>query len=130
MSKHFISTYAENNKIKAHSLSESAISKLMNYLYPGNVRELRSVLELACVMADQDIIEDKDIIFNNVGNIMNLVKNDMSLKEINGKIIEQLLNENNGNIKKVADQLKIGKSTIYRLLKYDQLNKPYNQKIS
>ena len=88
----------------------------MAYKFPGNVRELKSIIDLACVMSESDTINEEDLMFNKVRNLDDLIDSDMSLKEINEKIILRLLDNHNNNILKVANKLKIGKSTIYRLL--------------
>lgn len=126
LAKHFINSYCEENGLPKIRLSEDASKKLLGYEFPGNVRELKSVIELSCVMTENNEIKESDLIFNKRRSLDDLIKSNLSLKEINEKIILRLLNNNNNNIIKVADQLKIGKSTIYRLLKDLKLEKNVN----
>jgi DNA-binding NtrC family response regulator len=126
LAKHFITAYCEENGLRKIILSEDASKKLLGYDFPGNVRELKSVMELACVMTETNEIKENDLIFNKTRSLDDLIKSNLSLKEINEKIIIRLLNNTNNNILKVADQLKIGKSTIYRLLKELKLENNVN----
>ena len=64
ISKSFIDEYCRENKSKKISLSSEAQRKLLDYSFPGNIRELKAIIELACVMCDDQIIEAKDIIYN------------------------------------------------------------------
>lgn len=117
LSKHFMETFSKENKVKAPSLSEDARQKLLNHVYPGNVRELKSVIDLACVLCENNIIKPQDITFQSSGSLENLLNANLSLKEINERIIRDRLQKTNNNIKVVATELGIGKSTIYRMLK-------------
>ena len=67
-------------------------------------------------MSDDDTITVDNIIFNQARSLDDIVESNMTLKEINEKIILRLLDNNNNNVFKVAQKLNIGKSTIYRLL--------------
>lgn len=116
LAKHFAGKYCGENHMPTKSFSPKSIEKLMAYKFPGNVRELKSIIDLACVMSESDTINEEDLMFNKVRNLDDLIDSDMSLKEINEKIILRLLDNHNNNILKVANKLKIGKSTIYRLL--------------
>src|SRR5690606_15183774 len=54
LSKHFITLFCNENGLPSKTLSDDAKFKLMNYQWPGNIRELKSVIELGVVMADKD----------------------------------------------------------------------------
>ncbi len=117
LAQHFTQAFSKENKTGSFILTEEARQKLLNHVYPGNVRELKSIIDLACVLCDNNTIEPKDITFQSTGSLENLLSANLTLKEINEKIILDRLNKSNNNIKVVADELGIGKSTIYRMLK-------------
>lgn len=116
IAKHLISTFCKENKIKLKSFSKEAKEKLIRHNYPGNVRELKAVIELAIVMSEDDIINPEDIRFNNVTNTDDILKTEMTLDDYTNKIIQFYLDKYHYNVIQVAKKLEIGKSTIYRLI--------------
>ncbi len=117
LARHFLKLFAKENEISAKHFSNEAKDKLMKYAYPGNVRELRSVIELAAVMTDGAEIQASEISFGSIRNDMNLMINELTLKDYTFKIIRNFLEKYNDNVLLVAKKLDIGKSTIYRYLK-------------
>lgn len=117
LAKHFIKLFAKENGMNPLTLSNGAISKLTKYPFPGNVRELKSVIDLACVMADDKEIQPEDIHFNPIGNKEDLfISAEKTLKQFTTEIILYHLKKNNNDVMKTAQALDIGKSTIYNLL--------------
>lgn len=113
----FIKDFCRENQINLKTLSKEAQQKLATYKFPGNVRQLKSVVEIAVVMSDDKIIEANDIIFNESEKLDNLLANEKTLDEYNSMIVKFYLNKHHNNVLKVAELLNIGKSTIYRMLK-------------
>jgi DNA-binding NtrC family response regulator len=97
--------------------SKKAQEKLLKYHYPGNVRELKSVVDLAAVLADGNEIEDEDIKFSSIIDENKLGLEELTMKEYTYKIIKYMLEKYDNNVIKVAKKLDIGKSSIYRYLK-------------
>ncbi|MDZ7845895.1 MAG: hypothetical protein U5L96_03460 [Owenweeksia sp.] len=121
MAKYFIDAFAKENKMPKLSISKECQKKLLNYGWPGNVRELKAVVELAVVMADGDEIDEGDINFNSADDGLNgLMSHEMTLKSFNQKIIQHL-DKYDRNVVDVAKRLDIGKSTIYRMVKNQEL---------
>jgi DNA-binding NtrC family response regulator len=87
----------------------------MNYSYPGNIRELKSTVELAAVMSTNNIIEPGDITFRNINVNKNFLDREKTLKEYTIDIISFYLEKYDKNVLKVAEKLQIGKSTIYKM---------------
>jgi len=116
LSKHFIKSFFEDNDMPIKELSPAAIKKLNKYDFPGNVRELKAIIELALVLSTGKHITEHDINFSSSVGLDELFNKEMTLKEYNVKIVEYYLKKNNNDIKIVADKLDIGKSTIYRMM--------------
>ena len=116
LAKHFIDEYAEENDMGRLKLSSKAQNKLFKYSWPGNIRELKAVVELCCVMTDSDLIEEEHITFNSTGSIDTLLQNEMTLEEYKNRIVKHFLDKYNSDVVNVAKRLDIGKSTIYRML--------------
>lgn len=116
LSKFFITAFAEDNKMEPPILSAGAKEKLMKYNYPGNVRELKSFIDLSCVMCNGKEIMEGDITFNTLSQDEPYTAMEKTLKEYNTEIITYFLNKYNNNVMAVADKLDIGKSTIYNMM--------------
>ena len=117
LAKHFIKLYCKDNKINLLKLSNEAQNKLMDYYYPGNIRELKSIIDLSCVMSENGVIEADNIKFMKSGNPQDIFLKEMTLDEYTERIIKNYLEKYNNNVLLVAKKLNVGKSTIYRMLK-------------
>ena len=117
LTKHFIELFSKENKLSKPNLSEKAKEKLLKYPYPGNIRELKSIIDLACVMCENKTILETDITFNSVNPISYLTNSEKTMKEYTIEIIQHHLKENNFNVVLTTKKLAIGKSTIYNLIK-------------
>ncbi|MTI20122.1 sigma-54-dependent Fis family transcriptional regulator, partial [Fulvivirga sp. RKSG066] len=117
LAKFFLEKFSKDNDLKPLKLAPETQEKLMNYPYPGNVRELRSVIELSAVMANDDLVQPEDINFNSISKEANFLFEEMTLRDYTFKILRHYLNKYDDNVLQVAKKLDIGKSTIYRYLK-------------
>jgi DNA-binding NtrC family response regulator len=119
---YFLNQLAKEAKAPVKKLSDEALEKLLGYQFPGNIRELRSVLELATVLCENDTITAADLKFQTIGSMDQLLTSSMTLDEINMYVIKGKLQKYDNDIGRVATELNIGKSTIYRLLKEEKEN--------
>lgn len=113
---YFIENFCKENKMPVKTLSPDAKKKLINYPFPGNVRELRSVAELSTVMSSGEEIEEQDVVLNPIDPVTDIMMEEMTLKDYTERIIFHYLEKYDNNVLEVAKKLDIGKSTIYRLL--------------
>lgn len=117
LAKYFINAFCKENDYQQPTLTSESQKSLLSYSFPGNVRELKSVVELAVAMTNGADIEEKHI---NFGNNLELYKpqtSGITLKEHNSRIIKLYLKKHEDNIKAAAKELDISYSTIYRVLK-------------
>ncbi len=121
LAKFFIDEFCKDNKLPKISLAPEAQKKLLKYPFPGNVRELKAIIELASVMANDGVIEEDNISFNSATTLSDLLMEEMTLKDYTTSIISHFLEKYNNNVVLVAQKLDIGKSTIYRMLKNEEL---------
>jgi two-component system, NtrC family, response regulator AtoC len=117
LARYFADLFAKENGLRPKKLSDQAMNRLLNYDYPGNIRELKSVIELAVTLSDHTEIEASDLIFEPSKSSMELSDKELSLHDYELKIIKSYLNRYNNDIRIVAEKLEIGVSTIYRLMK-------------
>lgn len=111
--------FCTENELSCNCIGKEAKEKLMTYPYPGNVRELKSIMELAAVMGSGGEIQPEDISFKAIKEEDAMMYEELSLKDYEGKIINHFMDKYSNNVLKVAAILNIGKSTIYRHLKKD-----------
>jgi DNA-binding NtrC family response regulator len=120
LARHFIETFCNENNIPIKKLSAQSQKKLMNYHFPGNVRELKSVIELAVTLSEKDEIEPADLVLDQ-GDLLSVVSFDnLTLRDYQFKIIKATMKKHNNDIRLVAEKLNIGISTIYRMLKEEK----------
>jgi DNA-binding NtrC family response regulator len=121
LSQHFANAFTKENKRKKVSFSSDAQKKLMSYAYPGNVRELKAIVELAIIMADNNEIQESDIHFENFDSAANFLSEETSLENYTIKIVKHFLDKYDKNGVIVAQKLGVAKSTIYRMIKKHNL---------
>lgn len=122
LAKHFIQAFCKENKQEVPVLTNKAQKKLLNYSFPGNVRELKSIVELATVMSNNNEITEDDINFSNNEELYDPPISGMTLKEHTTRIIKLYLKKHENNIKEAAKELDIGYSTIYRVLRNEKVD--------
>lgn len=120
LAKHFISEFCKENKMPVKQIRDDARGKLMAYNWPGNIRELKSVVELSVVMSDTDEITADDLTINPKDMLPELLLHDLTMREYEIAIVKHYMKRFDNNTKSVADKLAIGQTTVYRLLKEDE----------
>jgi len=120
LARHFIVKFCEENNIPIKKLSVQSQKKLLSYAFPGNVRELKSVVELAVTLSENDVIETSDLVIDRGDPLSDIANDNLTLRDYQIKIIKATLKKNNDDIKLAADKLDIGISTIYRILKEEK----------
>ncbi|MDD4107943.1 MAG: sigma-54 dependent transcriptional regulator [Prolixibacteraceae bacterium] len=117
LAKFFINEFCRDNGIPPKSLAKSAVDKLMAYSFPGNIRELKSVMELAITITDGNEINGENIVLENQALMNEITDKDMTLKEYNLRILNKYLEKYDNNTTLVAEKLGIGVATVYRMMK-------------
>lgn len=121
LAKHFTDGFTRANGLKALVISASAKEKLLKHAYPGNIRELKAVVELACVMSNGEEIAADDIRFNVPADNSVYTNHEKTLKGYTHEIIAFYLKKYNRDVLEVAKRLDIGKSTIYDLIRNKEI---------
>lgn len=75
--------FLKHSEFKDKQFSEAALKKLAQYAYPGNIRELKSIVLQAAILADDDVIYDTDIPFENTANLQHTAKPNADLAQLN-----------------------------------------------
>ncbi len=121
LARHFCKVYGEKY-FKPHvDISDKALAKLMEYPFPGNVRELQYSIERAVIMCENDTLEPGDLIFLPLESpLAGREEKDLTLSSVEKNTILKVIEKNNGNISKAARELGITRTALYRRLnKYE-----------
>ncbi len=128
--EHFLKQFTRRHHKQVQSVSAAARRRLMAYDWPGNVRQLRNVIE-SMVVVDYDGVLDLDDLPSDLagpgegaddargGNLAALVGKPLS--EIERLFIAETLQQTAGNREAAAELLGIGQRTLYRKIKEYQL---------
>lgn len=121
LANHFAKQYAAKYMRNGITLDKSALEKLQQYSFPGNVRELQYTIERAIIMADSAVIAADDLIFSPIESAMKEEeRSDTTLSIIEKNTIIRVIEKHNGNITKAAKELGLTRTALYRRLnKYD-----------
>lgn len=120
---HFVNSHNLLHDQSILGLSNDALSFLLQYDFPGNVRELQNILEHAFVLCRQGKIKLQHFPLDMVQHTPRgalAVHREMNLKEVEQSAIEAVLLKYDGNRAMAAKELGINQSTLYRKIK--QLN--------
>jgi two-component system nitrogen regulation response regulator NtrX len=122
---YFSHTFAESNNFKVKSFSRDAMDAMMKYMWKGNIRELKNMVERLIIMTEEDVIERKDlperirgeaqIYLPDAGKVKNL-KDFRDLAE--KQFILAKLEENDWNISQTAREIDTPRSNLYKKLEY------------
>lgn len=129
--EHLIEKYNEEIGKEAKGVSEQALVHLMNYSWPGNIRELESVIYEAMVLSERPLIEEHDLplrirgtssekedIFFEAGKPLSKAIQAVTEK-VEKRLIEKALEESGGNRTKAAQKLGISRKTLFnKMLHY------------
>lgn len=115
----FISRFCEENGMPVPVLASDAEKKLLGYAFPGNVRELKSVVELAAVLSNASQITADDLRLSGADVVTDVIGEESTLRDYTIRIVKTYLKKYNDDVREVAKRLDIGTATIYRMLKED-----------
>lgn len=121
LAKHFLDEFCKDNQMRPMIISPGAREKLQTYSYPGNIRELKSMIELGAVMCDANELQADDITFTSAKGDEPYSAVEKTLREYTIEIIRYFLKKYNNDVLFVAKKLDIGKSTIYKMMKDGEL---------
>ena len=118
---HFLRKYNKKSKKNIERIDPRAIKTLMEYDWPGNIRELENTIERAVVLGRNNQIELEDLIYHGIGSRLSLYEpvsgRYKSLSEIEKEYIKAVLYSQNGNKSQTAKLLGIDRKTLLSKLK-------------
>ncbi len=127
LAQHFLKMHSEEQGMKPKEFNAQGLAALQRHDWPGNIRELRNLIERLLIMAPKPVIDAADVEMFLQGRAPTGVQtfsvgtNYASLREARNvferEVISQKLKENNWNVSKTADELQIERSHLHRKIK-------------
>ncbi len=124
LADHFLKQFAKSEGKLVHGLADSVAEKLLGYSWPGNIRELRNVIQRAVALTRHDTITLEDLpekVRDFRGGTVFIGGLDptelVSMEEIERRYIAHVLDAVSGNQTQAARVLGLDRKTIYRKLK-------------
>jgi len=108
---HFLNHFVRQHGRPTLELSSAARQRLLDYEWPGNVRQMRNVIDSAVVMAAGDAIESGDLGLYDAGTES---LDSLRIEDWEKRLIRAALERTNGSVPEAAKLLGIGRATLYR----------------
>lgn len=116
---YYVDYYRKKYEKPIDSITGSAMEKLKEHHWPGNIRELRHAIEKAVILTDKKQLVPADFSFSGWGASGARFENSdtLSVEDNEKKLIERALLDHRWNISKASEQLQITRQTLYRKIK-------------
>jgi DNA-binding NtrC family response regulator len=127
LERYFLERFSTEYGKAIQGLTRRAQSRMATYPWPGNIRELESVIGNACMMTDSKLLDLSDLPERIRSESSDLMSNDedlSSLEEVQRRHVMKVLNRVGGNKARAAEILGCGRATIYQLLSRMKVEKP------
>lgn len=119
LARYFVQEFSSQMNIRAPLLSDGALRKLQGYHFPGNIRELKNIIERAIILSNKGAIDAWHIqIQQDTQTTAKLLKpgeEELSLRHVKKTLSELALQKTEGNVTKAAKLLGVHRSWFYRL---------------
>ena len=123
---HFVADFAAEYGRRAKTITPAAMARLQMYRWPGNIRELRNVIERVVIMAPEDDITDRDLAFLAADSPLEKLPDNVNLPAVplytardqfeRDYILRELAHQQ-GNISRTAEVLGVERSNLYRKMR-------------
>lgn len=116
LSDFFLKKFANKYGKPSLKINQSAQEKLINYPWPGNIRELLHTMERAVILSEGNVLKPTDFLLD-TKTTATLEGGPKTLEEMELVMITKALHDHDGNYSAAADQLGISRQTLYNKLK-------------
>lgn len=123
--QHFIKQCCEESALRKKAFSDPAIQVMTDYDWPGNIRELRNVVERMMILGAGDVVQSEELPISVAKAETAYIKNvsgNKSLKDLKEEVernhIVSVMEKNNWNVTRAAQELDIERTNLHKKLKY------------
>ncbi len=115
LAQHFLQSFNTKYHKNIKNINAKAAQTLLNYGWPGNIRELQHVIERAVIMTDGSEINEGDLQLSSqkFGN-QAVLTTDMPLDEMEKMMVNKAIEKHKGNISRAAAELGLTRAALYR----------------
>jgi DNA-binding NtrC family response regulator len=125
LSAHILAELAADLGTSDWELGSIAVRALQMCSWPGNIRELRNVLERVALVARNDVLADPELRFDvQVEQYLACMGEFQTLAEMERNYIQRVLHKERGRVQSAARKLGIARSSLYHKLKQYKTNQP------
>ncbi len=114
LAKHFTIVFAAKTNKAAHVLQKEYVAALQQYNWPGNIRELKNVIERSVILENGNELTTSTLPFNLQHPADGKAPSSFELAVVEKQHIQKVLQHTNGNKTEAAKLLGIGLTTLYR----------------
>jgi two-component system, NtrC family, response regulator HydG len=111
----FLKKFCKRYNKSGLKISAKAIKALKGYSWPGNIRELQHLVERAVIMCESNLIEENDFALKK--KINEPLSDSLNVENVEKHTIIKAIEKYGGNYSKAANELGLGRSTLYRKMK-------------
>ncbi|KPK79731.1 MAG: AAA family ATPase, partial [Bacteroides sp. SM23_62_1] len=115
LSNHYLKIYKNKYKKPELVIGNETYKKLREYHWPGNIRELAHAVERAVIMSEKDILQSADFLIGMTG--WEQPPETLKIGDIEKTAIINAMKKGHKNMDKVAEELGLSRSTLYRKIK-------------
>ena len=118
ITNYFVKQFSEKTNKKTLAISDDFLQKLENYSWPGNIRELKNIIERSVILSNGDTLTSDVLPYEMQHQPEKATKSmsAFSMQSIEKLHIQKVLNYTKGNKAETARLLEIGIATLYRKL--------------
>lgn len=117
LANYFLQKYSRKYEKSGLFFKEETEKRLLNYNWPGNIRELQHSIEKAVIICDETALKPEDFFFKATGSAPATGSANQTLQDMEKDMIEKAIKQHGGNISAIAAQLGITRQTLYNKMK-------------
>lgn len=114
---HYLNEFKKKYDKPGLKIGEKALEKLTAYHWPGNIRELQHSVERAVIMCEKDVLLPEDFLLQSREKASEVNVHSGKIDDIEKSAIIRALNKGHKNMDKVAEEVGLSRSTLYRKMK-------------